>query len=246
MTLVELGHAYTPENTLLYAIGDVHGYLNLLKDMHQLITVDLTKHPVKHHKIIHIGDYIDRGPDSSGCLQYLSELNAENNNVICLMGNHEAKFADFLIEPLENAFKFLTYGGAECALSYGVEPPDLSVSDDEMYAFHKQLEAAVPKEHIDFINQLLLSYTAQDYMFVHAGVRHTNALDQQSFEDFTFIRTDFINCEQLYPKVIIHGHTPHHPVEIKPNRINVDTMAYSTGELTAVVLEENKYRFLAT
>ena len=75
--------------------------------------------------------------------------------MICLLGNHEAKFADFLIEPLENAFKFLTYGGAECALSYGVEPPDLSVSDDEMYAFHKRLKATVPKDHIEFINQLL-------------------------------------------------------------------------------------------
>ena len=107
-----------------------------------------------------------------------------------------------------------------------------------MYAFHKRLKATVPKEHIEFINQLLWSYTAQDYMFAHAGVRHTIALDQQSFEDLTFIRADFINCEQLYPKVIIHGHTPHHPIEIKPNRINVDTMAYSTGKLTAVVLEK--------
>lgn len=246
MSNIALGEAKTPKDTRIYAIGDVHGYLDLLFKIHDLISDDLAKSPVKHHKIIHLGDYIDRGPNSKGCLQYLINLMASNEHVSCLKGNHEEKLIRFLDDPINTAHSFLTYGGAECALSYGVQPVHLSGSNDEMIIFRDQLLQSVPRSHIEFIGELLFSQTMGDYFFAHAGVRPGIAMDEQSNHDLMTIRKDFIAYQGLFPKVIIHGHTPHHPIEIKQNRINADTMAYATQELTAIVLEGDQYRILAT
>lgn len=246
MSNIALGEAKTPDNTRIYAIGDVHGYLDLLFKIHDLISDDLAQYPVKHHKIIHLGDYIDRGPNSKGCIQYLINLMASNENVSCLKGNHEEKLIRFLDDPIATAYSFLTYGGAECALSYGVQPPHQEVSDSEILAFRDTLLQSVPRSHIEFIGELLFSQTEGDYFFAHAGVRPGVSLDAQTHQDLMGIRKDFISYHGLFEKVIVHGHTPHHPIEIKQNRINADTMAYATQELTAVVLEGNQYRILAT
>lgn len=246
MSNIALGEAYTPEDTRIYAIGDVHGYLNLLFKIHDLISDDLAQYPVKHHKIIHLGDYIDRGPNSKGCIQYLINLMASNENVSCLKGNHEEKLIRFLDDPIATAYSFLTYGGAECAKSYGVQPPHLDVSNDEMLAFRDELLQSIPRSHIEFIGELLFGQTFGDYFFAHAGVRPGVAIKDQTNHDLMTIRKEFISYHGLFSKVIVHGHTPHHPIEIKQNRINADTMAYATQELTAVVLEGNQYRILAT
>lgn len=246
MTLIALGDAKAPDNTRIYAIGDVHGYLDLLFEIHDLISDDLANNPIKHHKIIHLGDYVDRGPNSKGCIQFLINLMTTNPNVSCLKGNHEDKMVKFLHEPIESAHSFLTYGGAECALSYGVEPVPLTVSNQEMTEFSNTFREAVPKSHIQFINELLIYQSEGDYLFVHAGIRPNVALRQQSDHDLMTIRRDFIHHTGLYEKVIVHGHTPHHPIEIKPNRMNADTCAYDTGVLTCIVLEDDKYRILST
>lgn len=246
MSNIALGEAQTPQDTRIYAIGDVHGYLDLLFKIHDLISDDLAHNPIKHHKIIHLGDYIDRGPNSKGCIQYLINLMASNEHVLCLKGNHEEKLIRFLDDPIKTAHSFLTYGGAECVLSYGVQPVQLPVSDKQMLAFRDQLLQSIPRSHIEFIGELLFSHIEGDYLFAHAGVRPGIAIDAQSNHDLMSIRNDFISYGGLFEKVIVHGHTPHHPIEIKQNRINADTMAYTTQELTAVVLEGNQYRIIAT
>lgn len=246
MKTIKLGEAKVPENTKLYVIGDTHGHLDLLMNLHHQIKDDLAKKPTEKYKIIFLGDYIDRGPDSKGCIDYLIKLMNDNPNVICLKGNHEEKLILFLDDPIKMARSFLTYGGAECAVSYGVLPVSMSAPDAEMRKFRDELSAAIPKSHIKFIDELLISQIEGDYMCVHAGVKPGVPLDQQVDHDLMTIRSEFIPYTGLHEKVIVHGHTPHYPIEIKPNRMNADTCAYDTGVLTCIVLEEDKYRILST
>lgn len=246
MTTTQLGQSKTPDNTRLFAIGDVHGCLEELKALHQLIMNDLAANPVKNYKIIHLGDYVDRGPQSCGCIQFLLDMTRENQNVLCFKGNHEDKFLKFLREPIETVDSFLTYGGEECAISYGVKPPDNALSDEQTISFCEEMRKAIPIEHTDFLENLPTSYIAGDYMFVHAGIRPGVPLDAQDDYDLMWIRKDFLPHKEPFEKVIIHGHTPHHHVRVETNRINIDTMAFSTGKLTCLVLEADQYRFLET
>lgn len=246
MSTISLNDARTPDDMRLYAIGDSHGCLDELKALDQMIIDDLQARPVKEHKIIFLGDYVDRGPDSAGCLQYLLERRASDPNVVCLKGNHEEKLVEFLANPIKLADSFLTYGGDALAASYGVDAPPLSTSSDVMQKFCKALQAAVPARHLDFIDSLLSHVILGDYMFVHAGVRPNVPLDEQTAHDMMWVRREFIPHTDLYEKIIIHGHTPQLEPEVMANRINVDTLCYDTGNLTAVVLEGNERRFLQT
>ena len=241
---IRLNQSSTPDNMRIYAIGDVHGYLNLLETLHQKINVDLKKHPVSEYRIIFTGDYIDRGPDSAGCVEYLVNLLADNNNVICLKGNHEDKLEQFLIKPAEVADSFFTYGGVDCATSYGVDMTGYRGTIDEKLQKCAELGEKIPEHHRKFYSHLPATVTYGDYLFTHAGVRPGIALDQQSDHDLIWIRYDFISSQALYDKVIIHGHTPAYPMEILPNRINVDTHAYHTGVLSCIVLEGTDYRVI--
>ena len=246
MPTISLKAARTPDDMRIYAIGDSHGCLDELKALDQMILDDLQARPVANHKIIFLGDYVDRGPDSAGCLQYLSERRAADTNVVCLKGNHEDKMVEFLANPIKLANSFLTYGGDTLAASYGVDAPSLSVSDDVMQEFCEALQAAVPAHHLDFIDSLLSHIILGDYMFVHAGIRPNVPLNQQTERDMMWIRGEFIPHTGLHEKVVVHGHTPQLQPEVMTNRINVDTLCYDTGNLTAVVLEGNEHRFLQT
>ncbi len=241
---IRLNQSSTPDNMRIYAIGDVHGYLNLLETLHQKIDIDLKKHPVNKYRIIFVGDYIDRGPDSAGCVEYLVNLLADNSNVICLKGNHEDKLEQFLIKPADVADSFFTYGGADCATSYGVDMTGYNGTTDEKLQKCAELGEKIPKHHREFYSRLPATVTYGDYLFTHAGVRPGIALDQQSEHDLIWIRYDFISHQSLYDKVIVHGHTPAYPMEILPNRINVDTHAYHTSVLSCIVLEGTDYRVI--
>ena len=244
---VSLGQSCTPKNTRIYAIGDVHGHIALLDTLFTSIEKDLKEHPIDNHKIIFLGDYIDRGPDSSGCVEFLIQLMATNKNVICLKGNHEDKLENFLEDPIKFADSFFTYGGTDCAISYGV---DMSTgyrgNDEEALEIAKDLGERMPGNHKAFYADLQTTVTIGDYMFTHAGVRPGIALDQQSTHDLIWIRAEFISNSELYEKVIIHGHTPTFPMEVLQNRINVDTWAYDTGVLSCIVLEGTDYRVIDT
>jgi len=239
-----LGQSATPANMRIYAIGDVHGYLNLLQNMYRKIKIDLKSIGTMPYRIVFLGDYIDRGPDSAACVQFLVELLSDDENVICLKGNHEDKLEKFLANPLELADSFFGYGGIECATSYGVDMASFNYSHDETIGICAQLEKNIPASHKEFYASLAKSATFGDYLFAHAGVRPGVPLHEQSDHDLIWIRTEFISNKALYDKVIIHGHTPAHPMEILPNRINVDTGAYETGVLSCLVLEDLSYRVI--
>jgi len=228
----------------IYAIGDVHGYLQLLKKIHQKIRKDLNNNPTEQYKIVFLGDYIDRGPDSAGCVQYLLDLSAEDDHVICLKGNHEDKLEKYLATPLDIAESFFTYGGVECAMSYGVDMTGYKSTDEHNIDVCNQLNKNIPLEHRQFYSSLAKFATFGDYYFTHAGVRPGVMLTEQSDNDLMCIRSEFISNTALYEKVIVHGHTPAYPMEILPNRINVDTGAYYTGVLSCIVLDGMSHRVL--
>ena len=193
---------------------------------------------------MYLGDYIDRGPDSAGCAQFLIDLLSEDENIICLKGNHEDKLENFLAVPLNLADSFFGYGGIECAMSYGLDDTTLINAHKNAVQVCAELEKLIPPDHKQFYSKLIKSVTFGDYYFSHAGVRPGVPLDEQSDDDLMWIRAEFITNETLYDKVIVHGHTPAYPMEILPNRINVDTCAYDTGVLSCLVLEGTSHKVI--
>jgi serine/threonine protein phosphatase 1 len=223
-----------PEGLRIYAIGDVHGRLDLLKNMHEAIAEDLGEHAVEDWRIVHLGDYVDRGPNSAGVLDFLAEAQRRDQRIISLAGNHDVGFLDFLAAP-EPSGLFANYGGRETALSY-----DVAIDFGDPVAFAAQSEAlrgAVPEAHRRFIEGLRFSISLGDFFFCHAGIRPGVPLEAQDPQELIWIREKFLNHEGLHPKIIVHGHTPSAEPEVLPNRINVDTGAFMSGVLTALVVE---------
>ena len=241
---VSLGESGTPDNTRIYAIGDVHGHVDLLEKLYQKITADLNQSPVPQYKIVFLGDYIDRGPDSAGCVEYLINLTDGNKDVVCLKGNHEDKLEKFLRNPLSTADSFFTYGGVETAESYNVSMAGYRGEKEKTIQICEELNSRIPAHHKEFYAKLVTEVSFGDYLFVHAGVRPGVPLDQQSSHDLMWIRYEFIAHRGYYEKVIVHGHTPAFPMEILPNRINVDTHAYDTGVLSCIVLQDKEHRVI--
>jgi len=234
-----LGQAKTPEGMRLYAIGDVHGCDALLAAMHERIAADLAASPPPDHRIVHVGDYADRGPDSAAAIARLAALTAADPHVLCLRGNHDQMLLDFLADPEGAASMLLRNGGKETLRSYGV------TARSQNYAgIGTQLAALMPVVDRAFLAALPLSVQFGDYLFVHAGIRPGIPLAEQDPQDLLWIREEFLLDPRDYGFVVIHGHTPATPVEVRSNRINVDTGAVYSGVLTCVVLEGTRHRFL--
>jgi serine/threonine protein phosphatase 1 len=233
--------ARLPGGIRVYAIGDVHGRYDLLMQMHTLIAAEIKQDAPADWRIIHLGDYVDRGPQSRETLDFLAKATANDERMIALMGNHDEGFLDFLANPTE-ARLFLDYGGFETAASYGVV---LDASNrNAVFESHRQLLSAMPEKHLTFLHSLKRHAEFGDFFFCHAGVRPGTALADQDPHDLIWIRREFLTHSGLYEKVVVHGHTPQMEPEVMPNRINVDTRAFDTGCLTALVLEGDQKRFL--
>jgi serine/threonine protein phosphatase 1 len=231
---IDLKSARMPEGMRVYAIGDVHGYADLLMAMHQRIADDLAARPVADWRIIHVGDYVDRGPDSKGVIDFLLARIAIEKRIVALRGNHDQGMLDFLQAP-DPFGMFAQNGGGETARSYGV---CLDFSDEEaLHATARMLATAIPAMHMRFLAERPFSTALGDFFFCHAGIEPGVALDDQSPRMLMWIRDYFLNFEGLHPKVIVHGHTPQPEVDLRPNRINVDTGIYMRQKLSAIVLE---------
>lgn len=236
-----------PGGRRVYAVGDIHGRLDLLQQLMDLIRHDAADSPSAPH-IIFLGDYIDRGLDSRGVIEYLISHCATNYaiNSDFLLGNHEQVMWRVLDEyDTDLAASWLRFGGREAVLSYGVKPP-LVTTTGAVKTMIDDLRAAVPKTHTEFLATLKTHVTVGDYYFCHAGVRPGVALADQNAGDLLWIRADFMPHTEAYEKMIIHGHTITDGVDAQPNRIGIDTGAYATGCLTALALEGNKQWILQT
>ena len=229
MTGISFPEARGPDNTLVYAIGDVHGRLDLLAEMHAKIAAEIMRLRPADWRIVHLGDYVDRGPDSSGVLEFLVRQTAADGRVVSLAGNHDIGL-------------FALYGGVQTAASYGIA---LDRADLRGFpAGCRALAAAVPASHTDFLRGLKFSVTLGDFFFCHAGIRPGVTLEAQDPQDLIWIRGDFHRHQELHPKVVVHGHTPVAEPEICANRVNVDTGAFASGRLTALVVDRQEKRLL--
>jgi len=223
-----------PGDIRIYAIGDIHGRVDLLQVLFERIDESLQKHPIKHALHVFLGDYIDRGPHSREVVDALIERKLQHA-AIFLKGNHESYAAQFLSDPTVLA-EWAQSGGINTLLSYGVKPStrDNPQKDQDVAAAFQE---AFPESHRQFIGGLALSFMCGDYFFAHAGVRPGIPLKKQREQDLLWIRDDFLLHEEDFGKIIVHGHTPTLEPDIRPNRINIDTGAYATGKLTCLVLQ---------
>jgi len=225
----------------IYAVGDIHGHLDLLDAVLARIDADLAVHPVSNAISVFLGDYIDRGPDSKGVLDRLISYRI-SRPAVCLMGNHEAFLCEFLKNP-DVLSDWGRYGGLDTLLSYGLAPT-MKNQGQEYRKLASDLDRLLPSSHREFLSSLKKYFICGDFFFVHAGVRPGISLTEQSEDDLLWIREDFLLCEDEFDKVIVHGHTPVLEPDVRPNRINIDTGAYATGRLTCLVLESDQVRFV--
>lgn len=228
----------------IYAIGDIHGRLDLLKRLLGLIDNDLQASPVEFSCAIFLGDYVDRGPSSKGVLEHLIEAPKVSDEYIFLRGNHEEVLLSFL-EDASVMAEWSQFGGLETLYSYGVNPR-LPLNSNDHPGLQRRFRDQLPPSHREFLMATPTFFEAGGYFFVHAGVRPGVALADQNPSDLLWIRDEFLFATYPFEKIIVHGHTPVETPELLPRRINVDTGAYLTGRLSCVVLEGADRRLLAT
>ena len=222
---------------LVYAIGDVHGRLDLLEPLVRQIADDvLVRRPEKRPMLVFVGDYIDRGQHSKGVIDYIIALRDQGGfEVRTLKGNHEEAMINFLGDATAGA-EWVEYGGAQTLASYGVTPPKLNSDAADWERTREEFGRLTPQAHLDFLSRLELILVVGDYAFVHAGLRPGVTIQDQDEHDLMWIRDVFLNERRPFEKVIVHGHTPDEQPFIGLCRIGIDTGAYATGVLTAVRL----------
>jgi serine/threonine protein phosphatase 1 len=238
--------ASVPPGTRVYAIGDIHGRLDLLEDLEDQILAHAAEYPASRRVLVYIGDYIDRGYQSRQTLDHLLDSPLRGFEVVHLAGNHERTMLDFLDDVSVGA-GWLRYGGRETLFSYGIEwDRDLASADECLERIRQELRQKLPDRHRRFLSGLPLMHEEGGYVFVHAGVRPGVPLDRQAAEDLLWIRDEFLVSAADHGKVVVHGHSISERPELRPNRVGIDTGAFATGRLTCLVLEGNELSFLST
>jgi serine/threonine protein phosphatase 1 len=207
----------------IFAIGDMHGCLDKLKELMNKIGIDK-----QNDTLVLIGDYIDRGESCREVVDYVIRLKDEFKKTICLLGNHEQMLMRFLDGVDEEIY--LNNGGRMTLRSYGI-----LLSDDI-----QERKLKIPAEHRQFFESLLPYYETDNYIFVHAGLKPGFPLKEQSLEDILWIRYEFIETKDDFGKIVVFGHTPLFSPLINKNMIGIDTGAVYGGKLTCVELPEIK------
>ncbi len=224
-----------PRGRRVYAIGDIHGCLAELRQLHAAIAADLGLRPPVSAVLVHLGDYIDFGPDSAGVLALLAEgPPIAGLPTVNLMGDHERTALDALSGDGAAATDWLHTGGHATLDSWGIAA---DVPRGEW-------RARVPAAHFDFMQGLALDHREGDYLFVHAGIRPGVRLDRQAEDDLLGIRQSFLASEQEFGAIVVHGHSASPTPTIKPNRIGIDTGAGCGGKLTCAVFEDDAVAFM--
>lgn len=229
-----------PAGTRYYVIGDIHGRLDLYDVLIASIEAELAAAPKVETRIVLLGDLVDRGPQSAGVIER-TRIWQQSRNVRVLVGNHEEMFLAAFEKP-EALRHFLKHGGLETILSYGLSKKQLgTLSLEEIFA---RLPQIVPQSVRDYIAGFEVMILAGDYVFVHAGIDPDRALADQKRGDLLWIRDRFLSHVGPLEKVVVHGHTIFDEVMDCGNRIGIDTGAFRSGVLTALVLEGDQRRIL--
>nr|WP_089219610.1 metallophosphoesterase [Sphingomonas laterariae] len=227
--------ASLPAGRRVYAIGDVHGRLDLLDDLLAQIAQDDARRGSCETDIIMLGDLIDRGPESAGVVERLRLLASHGRRIRFLMGNHEEIFLKALGGDVQALRLLIKVGGKETALSYGITAEEYLACDfDELLIL---LQRKVPQSHVDFLSGFEDCIVLGDCIFVHAGLRPNLPIDEQRTSDLRWIRKEFIDSDADFGGLVIHGHNVTDEIDRRNNRIGIDTGAYASGRLTALGLE---------
>ncbi len=225
-----------PPGQRIYAVGDVHGCLERLEALHALVEEDAASRPTAKPLLLHLGDYVDRGPDSAGVVAKLAAGSPVTQMpTVNLMGNHEQMMLSAVATGDSDATElWLANGGTDSLLSWGVPRS----------AQPKEWPSYLPKSHLIFLRDLAPSYEAGGYLFVHAGIRPGIPINRQTRHDLMWIREPFLSCKESFGPVVVHGHTPRQEPIVRSNRIGIDTGAVMGGVLTCAVLEEDRLAFI--
>lgn len=236
VTWADHAHASPPRaatGARIYAIGDIHGRADLLQELFRRIDEDLNTYPTPFSTHVLLGDYIDRGPNSRMVVDTIIERSLLHN-LVCLKGNHEKLMMDFLQQP-EVLDVWQHLGGLETLLSYGLRP---SIRITAKARLAKEFEKKLPDRHKEFFKELVPCWTFGDYFFTHAGVKPGTPLANQKEQDLMWIREEFLSSNEIFDKIIVHGHSPVPEPTVYENRINIDTGAYATGILSCLIIDD--------
>lgn len=233
-----------PQGRRVYAIGDIHGRDDLFAELIEMIELDNAKRAPADVTLILLGDLVDRGPMSAEVVERAIKLKREYTDTRLLIGNHEECFLAALTGDVRRLRYFMRIGGAATVASYWSGSLELVEATFEDVA--RLLPAMVPEAHIEFLNSGENVIRIGDYVFVHAGVRPGVPLEKQALADLRWIRDDFLKDTRDHGFMVVHGHTIQDDVDERHNRIGVDTGAYQSGVLTAIVLEGTQRSYLKT
>ena len=227
----------------IYAVGDIHGRSDLLDPLFAQVDADIVKRPITRPVYVFLGDYIDRGSNSRETIDRLIS-HSETSECVFLKGNHEAIALKCLTDSAL-LDQWLRLGGVETLLSYGV-PSDMLARGRPAVELQTAYHRSLPQAHFRFFRDLQASFSCGDFFFAHAGVRPNVSLAQQKENDLLWIRDEFLSSNADFGKIVVHGHTPGKGVEVRPNRINVDTGAYATGRLSCLAIDSNSLSVIDT
>ncbi|HEY7005587.1 MAG TPA: metallophosphoesterase family protein [Sphingomicrobium sp.] len=227
-----------------YVVGDIHGRLDLLEQLLDKIHREVAARPARKILVVFVGDLIDRGPNSAQVVERLRTYKHPRIRPVFLQGNHEEVLLRILAGEADLITKWRWFGGTECMNSYGVDTAKLSAMGEEEAL--EAIRAAIPAKHVQFLESFDDSCRFGDYLFVHAGIRPGVEIDQQRQSDLRWIREAFLFDETDHGFVVVHGHTIRPEVEVRANRIGIDTGAYKTGVLTALAIEGSNSWLLDT
>jgi serine/threonine protein phosphatase 1 len=223
-----------PAGLRIYAVGDIHGRLDLLSKLLEQINIDIARRPIVRPVYVFLGDYIDRGPSSRETIDRLIQHGKASESIF-LKGNHEL-IATKCLSDRSLFDQWMRLGGLETLISYGLSP-EILANEKQIAKLQSAFHSALPQTHFRFFRDLQISFTCGDFFFAHAGVNPNVELSRQKESDLLWIREEFLSSSRDFGKIVVHGHTPCSEVEVGPNRINIDTGAFATGRLTCLVLE---------
>lgn len=248
-----------PDNVRVYAVGDIHGRLDLLQDLHRQIAIDAARDSasdsasdsgaaaVSRRVVLYLGDYIDRGEKSADVIDFLIDHPISGCEQYFLKGNHEEMLLTFLDDPSIGSM-WMFNGGDATLLSYGGGAQGETLGAARMMAMQRSLCEKLPERHLAFLRALRLYHIEGGYVFVHAGVAPGRPIEEQDSQDLLWIRDEFMQSTDDHGYCVVHGHTICEQPDFRANRIGIDTDtgAYFSGVLTCLVLEGQEQRLLQT
>ena len=234
-----------PAETRVYAIGDIHGRVDLLHQLHRMIEEDSIDAGDHRRVAVYLGDYVDRGSSSRDVIELLLDQPLRGFHSVHLSGNHEEMMLTFLDDASVGPM-WMYNGGDATLLSYGVRHRDAATAEERQRNMQKSFRESLPDRHLDFLRSLQITHQERDYLFVHAGIMPGLPLDRQKKDDMLWIREDFIASNAEHGKCIVHGHTIVPEPDFRDNRIGIDTGAYFTDNLSCLILEGDERRIIQT